>query len=41
MVSSVIFKSLSHFEFTFGNSVMVGSNFIDLHALFSFPNSTC
>ena len=29
MMSSVIFKSLSHYEFAFGCSVMAGSNFID------------
>ena len=31
MVSCLIFKSLSHFEFIFVYSVMVCSNFIDLH----------
>ena len=32
MVSCLIFKSLSHFEFIFVHSVRVYSNFIDLHA---------
>ena len=31
MVSSLIFKSLSHFEFVFVCGVRVCSNFIDLH----------
>ena len=32
MVSFLMFKSLSHFEFIFVCSVRVCSNFIDLHA---------
>ena len=32
MVSSLIFKSLSHFEFIFLHSVRVYSSFIDLNA---------
>ena len=41
MVSCLIFKPLSHFEFIFAYDVRVFSNFIDLHALFKFPNMTC
>ena len=32
MVSCLIFKSLSHFEFSFMHGVRVCSSFIDLHA---------
>ena len=32
MVSYLIFKSLSHFEFIFVHGVRVCSSFIDLHA---------
>ena len=32
MVSCLVFKSLSHFEFIFVYGVRVCSNFIDLHA---------
>ena len=32
MVSCLIFKSLSHFEFIFVHGMKVCSNFIDLHA---------
>ena len=33
MVSCLIFKSLSHFEFIFVYGVRVCSNFIDVHAV--------
>ena len=36
MVSCLMFKSLSHFEFIFVHSVRVCSSFIDLHAAFQF-----
>ena len=32
MVSYLVFKSFSHFEFIFGHGVRVCSSFIDLHA---------
>ena len=41
MVSCLIFKSLSHFEFIFVYNVRECSNFIALHALSSFSNTTC
>ena len=36
MVSCLIFKSLSHFEFIFVHGVRVCSSFIDLHAAVQF-----
>ena len=33
MVSCLIFKSLSHFEFIFVHGLRVCSNFIDLHVI--------
>jgi len=36
MVSCLIFKSLSHFEFIFVHGVKVCSNFIDLYAAVQF-----
>ena len=38
--SCFMFKSLSHFEFIFVFGERVCSNFIDSHALFTFPNTT-
>ena len=40
MVSCLLFKSLSHSEFIFVYGVRVCSDFIDLHVLSSFSNST-
>ena len=36
MMSCLIFKSLSHFEFIFVHGVRVCSSFIDLHAAVQF-----
>ena len=41
MVSCLIFKSLSHFEFIFVYGVRVCFNFTDLHEASSFPNTSC
>ena len=41
MVSCLIFKSLSHFEFIFVHGVRVCSSFTDLHAAIQFPSTTC
>ena len=40
MVSCLVFKSLSHFEFIFMYGKKVCSNFIDLH-MTKFSNTTC
>ena len=42
MVSYLMFKSLSHFEFIFvhGHGVRVCSSFTDLHAAVSFASTT-
>ena len=37
MVSCLMFKSLSHFEFTFVCGIRVCSNVIDLHAAVQLP----
>ena len=37
MVSCLIFKSLSHFEFIFVHGVKVCSNFMDLYAAIQLP----
>ena len=39
MVSCLVFKSLSHFEFIFVHGVRVCSNFTDLHALSNFSST--
>ena len=41
LVSCFIFKTLGHFEFIFMHDVRVCFNFIDLHELSSFSNTTC
>ena len=38
MVSCLMFKSLSHFEFIFAYGVRVCSNFIDLHVAVQLPH---
>ena len=40
MVSCLILRSLSRFEFTFVYGVRVCSNFIDSHAAVQLPNTT-
>ena len=41
VVSCLIFKSLSHFEFIFVYNVKVYYSFIDLHVATQLPNTTC
>ena len=41
MVSCLILKSLSHFEFIFVHGMRVCSSFSDLNAAVQFPSTTC